>query len=325
MGAGADPDTASPDEQRSTESGKRKGGEDEGTQLARIVADIHGNVAFQPIEGDSAPAVRQIVGLARAQDNSALVAGTTVELGQVIGLKDIDAAGFAVVETEIAIVRVEVELGVERVRVAGEGDAVLADERRRKEESDKPQLVRRGVGRLDHHERSEKPILRDSHDRALHGNVPVAIAHSDYRCVPVAYQVDAGAADLQRRVHFQDLFDFLSVRAVLGGDVSGEVEGLPVMGFLPVKLHIEIVQSQRIRLKLASCEVRTRSESVVAHQCVDEAVTLHNDFLPAVPEQSSHCHRDEDSDQGEVEHEVSDFLEESAFCANRWLSGVAVA
>ena len=311
MGAGPYPDAAAVHVQGDDQARDGGQGEDQDPVLAGDGADVHADVALEPVEADRAFALRQGVALPRPEDDAAGGKTAAVELGEVFHVQVVDVLGFPAVQPEITVIGVQVQLGVQRVRIEAVGHAGLVLDGGGQEEPGETQLGGRGVRRFEDNVRGVDGVAGNGDDGTAEGGVPGAVLDRDHRCVAVADEEDACSAEVDRFVDFQDLLLRGRVRAVPGRQGGLEVDGLPeLLGGFAVEADLELVQGDGERIQPPGLEVGPGAEIVVTDEGVDEGVAFDDDLLSPVAEQPADGHADQHADQGAVEDEVADLAQQ---------------
>lgn len=323
VGAGADPHAAAADEQADDQPEQGGAGEHADAPLARVVVDVQADVAADAVEADGALALGQLVRLARAEHDAAVLVGAAVELGEGCGVQHVHVLRAAGVQAEVPVVRVQLQLRVEQLGVRGERGAFLVLHRRGQEEADEAQLVRPRVGDLDGGLRAVVLVEHAGDHGALEGHVPGAVADGHHGRVAVAHEVDAHAVDVQRLVDLEDLALELAAGALADVHDGGVVQRLAVGGLrLPLEHGVERVEGEGERLEVVRAEVGAGGEGVVGHEVVGEALALHDDLLPAVLGHAAVGHEHEHADQRDVEQDVADLAQVSALGAHGRAAGL---
>ncbi len=280
---------------------------------------VERRVALDVAERDGAETVRELHGLPRLQLERLGLRSGAGELGHLVGVQTVDRLRDATVDAEVSSVDVEAQ---ERVVQSGEGRRqcsrrrlALAD--RGIEEADHPDLLAQPVGDLHPAERREPRVLRDERHGVAEDDLALRILHRDRRRVPVAEEVDVGAADRERVV---DL-DGRRTRGVsrpgrrhLGGVVERCSHGIRVLGLVG---DVEAVDPDRERLERAVGEEPARVERVVRREAVHEALPDDHDLLPGVAEASADADGDQNTEERDVEHQVAGLAQIAALGRDR--------
>ena len=138
------------------------------------------------------------------------------------------------------------------------------------------------------------------------------IAHRDHRGIPITEQVDARSPDADRLVDLQEMIRFLTVGQF--SDLGFEPARLPelVASHLTIEGRLETVQSQPEVLHPIGIEESAGLERVIGHQRVGERVTFDEYSLTRILKQRPDSHRDDQTQQGGMKHQVPGLAEVAA-------------